>query len=444
MSETEGTLRLADFLEAIPAEGWICCSCTFDAAVLPLEEALANLRAGHAALLEQYPQLRLQLVRADGLLHWRLAPAAECAFERLVAAVPRIDDAVPDTFPLDAAPLWRVRLCARAAAHRTVLRVHVSHALCSGRTLCDILELFLHVAAREPLPPALLAAQHQPLLPPFGKREWFTPELVQSVLSASIQSASAQPAPAYTLSVPASWSRLVPYKMNPDVALPSHVVCRHWRRPLAPVAAFCRRRGVTVQGVLIALVARAYRAYHRGALDARELAAYVPVDVRRAPGTTAAARRTALFFACSGVALVFVQRQRDLLRDVLHCQARLRAVLATDEAARCALVQAHILDERTRRAAFPPGFPNAAVHNIVFASHLGRVCPARADVLLGSSSPVAEDGYWPNLYAYHTDTELYFMFTPPYNVDPAFVAAFHDSAEEMMRFIEEDVGEESM
>lgn len=421
MSETEVTLRLADFLEAIPAEGWICCSCTFDAAVLPLEQALQNLRDSHADLLAKYPQLRLKLVKIDGLLHWKLASEAECAFERLVEAVPSIDDTIPHTFPLDTAPVWRLRLCHREAEHRTEIRVHASHAICSGRTLCDIFELFVHAATNEPLPPALVAAQHQPLLPAFGKKEWFVDTLAADVRP------------------PASWARLVPCRMNPPVALPSHVVCLHWRHPYAPVAAFCRHHGVTVQGVLIAAQERAYRAYHRGALDALPLAAYVPVDVRRTPFAMDAARRSALFFPSSGVALVFVERQRDILGDVCHCQARLRAALTTDEAPRYALVQANILDERTHEIKFPEGFPNASVHNIIFASHLGRVCPTRADVLFGSYSPVADYGYWPNLYAYHTDSELYFMFTPPYNVAPDFVAAVRNSVAEMMAFIEQDV-----
>lgn len=420
MSKTEGTLRLADFLEAIPAEGWICCSCTFDAAVLPLEQALRNLRDGYADLLAKYPQLRLKLVKIDGLLYWKFATEAECAFDNLVEVVPSIDNSIPATFPLDVAPVWRLRLCRREAESKTEVRVLASHAICSGRTLCDIFELFLHVATKEPLPPDFVDAQHQPLLPSFGKKDWFVDQVSSHIHP------------------PRSWERLVPYKMNPAVALPSHVVCLHWRHRYAPVSAFCRRHGVTVQGVLMAIQERGYRAFHQGAIDAMPLAAYVPVDVRRSQYASARGRRSALFFPNSGVVVVFVEKQRDILGDVRHCQERLRAALATDEAPLAALTQANILDERTHQVAFPAHFPNASVHNIIFASHLGRVCPTRHDVLFGSSSPVAAFGYWPNLYAYHTDEELYFMFTPPYNVVPSFVAMVRDSIAEMMEFIERD------
>ena len=96
---TEGTLRLADFLEAIPAEGWICCSCTFNAAALPLEQALQNLRDGYPDLLAKYPQLRLKLAKIGGLHYWKYATEEESAFDNLVEVVPSIDNTIPATYP---------------------------------------------------------------------------------------------------------------------------------------------------------------------------------------------------------------------------------------------------------------------------------------------------------------------------------------------------------
>ena len=299
-----------------------------------------------------------------------------------------------------------------------------SHAICSGRTLCDIFELFLHVANKEPFPQEFVDAQHQePVLPSFGKKDWFVDEVSSNVRPP-----------------PETWKRLVPYKMNPPVELPSHVVCTHWRHSYAPVSKFCRKHNVTMQGVLMAIQERGYRTYHKGAIDAMPLAAYVPVDVRRSKYTTEVGRKSLIFFPNSGVLIVFVEKQGDIMADILHCQEKLREALATDEAPLYALTQANILDEKTHKVTFPDNFPDASVHNIIFASHLGRVCPTRDDVLFGSYSPVAEYGYWPNLYAYHTDNELYFMFTPPYNVDPNFVGMVRDSIAEMMAFIERNVG----
>lgn len=168
------------------------------------------------------------------------------------------------------------------------------------------------------------------------------------------------------------------------------------------------------------------------------LAAYVPVDIRRSKYASELGRKNSLFFPNSGILIVFVEKQHDIMSDIIHCQEKLREALATDEAALCALTQANILDEKTHKVTFPVNFPNASVHNIIFAPHLGKVCPTRDDVLFGSYSPVADFGYWPNLYAYHTDKELYFMFTPPYNIVPTFVNMVRDSIAEMMEFIQKD------
>ena len=417
---TEETLRLADFLEAIPAEGWICCSCTFDAASLSLEQALRNLQDRYSDLLTEYPQLRLKLVKVDGLLYWKYASDEESAIDNLVEVVPSIDNTIPATYPLDAAPLWRLRLCRHEDEGKTEIRVLASHAICSGRTLCDIFELFLHVANNEPFPQEFIDAQRQPELPSFGKKEWFVDAITSNIHP------------------PTSWEKLVPYKMNPPVELPSHVICMHWRYDYAPVARFCRKHNVTVQGVLMAIQERAYRSYHKGAIDSLPLAAYVPVDIRRSPYASEAGRKSMLFFPNSGVVLAFLEKQGDVMRDILHCQEKLREALATDEAPLFALMQANILDEKTHHATFPENFPNASVHNIIFASNLGRVCPTRENVLFGSYSPVADFGYWPNLYSYHTDKDLYFMFTPPYNVDPDFVGAVRDSIDGMVKFIAAD------
>ena len=132
---TEGTLRLADFFEAVPAEWWICCSCTFDAASLSVEQAVRNLRNGYAALLAHYPQLRLKLVKVDDLLYWKFASDDECAFDNLVEVVPSIDNTTPVTYPIDVAPLWRLRLCTREEGRKTEIHIQASHSFCGGRTL---------------------------------------------------------------------------------------------------------------------------------------------------------------------------------------------------------------------------------------------------------------------------------------------------------------------
>ena len=329
-----------------------------------------------------------------------------------LAALPGVDARAPHE------ALYRVRVCACPDAPRTVaLRLEMNHVLCDGRTVFDVLGLFCALAEgrADPVPPA-------PRLPAFGHADWFAPELVAR---------AAGP-------MPASWTR-IPRGRLVAASFPEPAVYRNtvWRCAYAPVRAWCRAHGATVQAVLMALKTRAFRAYS-GLAPATPLAVYAPTDTRALPGATAL-NRASPFFCHAGCSVpLVVGKGGALVRDIEHCAAAWAAALAPDAPSRtdaCGQVlrSARCVDPHTLRFTPDADSPSPFAMHCVAASSIGdaaRTLPGARDVLLGVSYPCTPAFYSLNVYAWHTDDELAVLMMHPSTYDPrfvdAFAAEFHD------------------
>ena len=418
-------LRMGNGCESIPAVGWIATSCTFDSAVITVEQGLANLREGYANLLSNFFQLRLTFKKVGEGLQWQLAHNEDLAFENIVTVVAPPDDDVPEFITLERYPLWRFRLCEikdeKGAATKTHARVLVSHAIADGRSTTEIFELLLSVMMKRPFPERFAKVAGMPaVLHDFTAKSWFTEEITKD------------------MKYPESWDKLTKHKLFPKVELPSHVVNLQWDYDYAPVSAFCHKYGVTVQGILSASQSLALWEYHRGELDSVPLAVYITVDCRRSKYATKAMKEGA-FFSRAGIIFAFVEKQKTLLEHILHCSEQVKKAVVSYEASKSYYLQANFVDEKTGIAHFPQNFPDFSTQNIFCASHLGLICPDLDEVRFNSISPVIEWGYWPNIYAFHTKKVLSFMFTPPYNVDERFVTTVHDMIDKTYSFIKADV-----
>lgn len=413
-------LRLVDAYELGPSTFWLSVSCTFPASTLSPDTAMLNLRQAYPGLLRRYPQLRLKFSEGeDGAMTWQLGTDEDIQFERNVLRVAAPDDAEPLAIKGSERILWYLHVS--EAAGTTKLRVFASHALCDGRSLFDIFELFVCTASREPIAEPMRSVPSEPVLTSsFGKESWFVP---------------------HDWAEPASWKRLVPAHLHPTVKMPSRQINTQWDYKYAPVAAFCTRHGVTVQGVVSALKTRAVRAYNGGVPELSEIAVCTPTDTRCSPYASESHRRDA-FFSSNGYVLVFAKPQGALLADIEQCTKELKEVLKTDESGRMMVPQGHGIDETTHKPVPPSIVPDVNVHNMVCASHIGRVCPTRSNVRLGMFSPVWEPGcYWPTLYAFHTATTLSFMLNNPVNIDKAFVDAIHKEIDDFMELAEREYDE---
>lgn len=431
----------------------IAAGCTVEG--LAVEKALENLDRAFPTILREFPALRLRFETVDGgEKYWAFCHPSELSFADLVSQVDAPDITPPTALPLEEErPLWRVRVSSSSSSSLSAssppsahIRLFVSHSFCDGRTAFDLLCLFVHFATYTDVSAALpsvpepfrsewerrtqLGTLESAVLEgtPYGKREWFTPETTTNMRG-----------------TPASWGRTVPYRLTPTVPVPSYSVATQWDFPYEPVAAFCRKHDVTVQGIVGAVHAHAMRIFNNAEL--KEICVCTPTDTRRYPFTTEEHRKSA-FFGHNGFVLVFVPQQKTLFEEIVASTKELHKVLKTTEAAHTVMFQAGYctppappaaaeekVEEEERDAVVAAPFPDCATRNVVCASHVGRVCSGLkvCELSFMMNNPVAaEGGYWPSLYAFHTDNVLSFSLLHPYNAPSAFVEAVHSTIKEAM------------
>lgn len=412
-------LRKADMFEFGPATLTLAAGCTIDK--LTSEQAFENLRAAFPTMLTDFPELRLRFATVEGGPHWAFSHDSELEFDKLIQLSKEPDTSLPTTLPLEERPLWRVHVfpdkeCAG-------IKVFVSHGFCDGRTLFDILALFAYFASegatpKKPLPAAFagksMKGREDRVLEslPLAKEEWFTQDTVSTLTG-----------------TPASWKRVVECQLTPSVELPSHSVPTQWTFEYRPVVDFCRKHGVSIQGVAGAVEAHAMWAFSGS--DVKEIAVFTPTDMRQYPFSAEAIKKGA-FFGRAGFVLSFVPRRDTLLEEIVGSAESLRAAVSTPEAAQVVLFQSG--SPRAAEGEITP-LPDCGRNNIVYASHIGRVCGAEGlrDPSFAISNPVwGEKGYWPSLYVFHSNDVINFTFVHPHNVCEKFVNAVRDAVKEAM------------
>lgn len=426
-------LQKADMYELGAAGLTIAAGCTVEG--ITSAKALQNLERGFPLILREFPALRLRFETAvddDGATHWAFSHPSELAFAALVGPAESPDTAPPTALPIKEGPLWRLRISTSATTSNAHFRLFTSHSFCDGRTIFDLLSLFVHFATHADASLALpsvpepfrsewerrtrLGTLETDVLEgtPYGKRGWFTPETTAGMRG-----------------TPPSWWRTKPCRLTPTVAVPSYSVATQWSFPYEPVNAFCKGKGVTVQGIVGAVHARAMRVFN--GVNVSEMCVCTPTDTRRYPFTTEEHRRSA-FFGHNGFVLVYVQQKESLLDEIVLCSDELRKVMMTKETAHTVMFQTGCGADSWKEDEIGP-FPDCGSRNVVCASHIGYVCRNMnvCEITFMMNNPVGENGaYWPSLYALHTDKVLTFSLLHPYNAPSEFVEAVHSTIKEAM------------
>lgn len=412
-------LRNADMFEFGPATLTLAAGCTVDK--LTPEQAFENLRAAFPVMLADFPELRLHFATVEGAPHWAFSQDSELEFDKLVQLFTEPDTSLPVALPLEERPLWRVHVFPDAGC--AGVKVFVSHGFCDGRTLFDILTLFAFfaregAAPKSPLPEAFagrsMKGKEDRVLEslPLAKEDWFAPDVVSTLKG-----------------TPASWKRVVECALTPAVELPSHSVPTQWTFEYRPVVDFCKKHGVSIQGLAGAVEAHAMWTFSGS--DVKEIAVFTPTDMRRSPFSAEAIKK-GTFFAHAGFVLSFVPRRDTLLEEILGSAESLRAAVSTPEAAQVVLFQSG--SPRAAEGEITP-LPDCGRNNIVYASHIGRICGVEGlrNPSFAISNPVwGEKGYWPSLYVFHSNDVINFTFVHPHNVSENFVNAVRDAVKEAM------------
>ena len=398
------TIRLSDSIERCGVVQWLSASGTVPKSKFTAKQCYDNLKSHYKSLLLDYPPLRLKLLMKDNLHYWAYATNEEIQFDNLVKIVELpLNDPVPEPFPLDAAPLWRVQFA--EIGEKTKIKVIASHSLVDGRNIFQLLELFSSYALNKELSDKLKMNKNQPLLYNFGKSEWFTKEITDKK--------------GYE---PFGEFNITPIDLFPSFELPSHLINIQWDVPYPPISKFCRKHGITPQAFLMAIQNEAIRIFHKGKLDDTPIGIHIAVDNKGSKYATELLKK-ALFYVQVGIIVPFMENEKDKLLNMKKCYKLLKEHL--DNTMSCDILYfcSNFLDENGKFHPPKKGFDS---ESITFASHIGLVGVGLDDLQFRFYQPVTNNKYKPSLYGYHNKETFSFLLNCPYNTPEEYLKIIKD------------------
>lgn len=412
-------LRIADNLETQPVMGWLSASGCITKKDIKVKDVLQNIRKNYIKILENYPTLRIKLITKNNFPYWVYASNEEIQFDNLIKIVdePLIDD-VPVCYDASIAPLWRVSLS--QIQEKIKIKVIASHAITDGRSIFDLFNLFASYGLNRELNENLKKAMNQPVLYEFGKKDWFTKEIIDRGIDNSFFKDI----------------HIENIGLNPPVELPSHVINPQWDVKYAPISKFCKKYKCSPQAILMAIQNESIRVYHEGKYDDILIPIYIPVDNRNSKYATELFKKS-LFFSHVGIVIVFMEPEEDWLKNIEKCYEQLKIQLNTTRSCDDSYFSSNMRNYETGELKFPENYPNPNTY--VFASHLGLVGEGYENIQFKSYSPVLEGMYWPNLYGYHNKEIFSFMWNGPYNCPEKFFSLIKETSLKYYNLILNDI-----
>lgn len=412
-------IGLADGIEAGPSDEWISAACSIKKDNNnSYQELLNNLKSIYVELLTRFPQFRLKLPLINNLRYWVLLEIEDCPFDSLIKTVEIPKDELPESFPLEELPIWRLYIT-ETNDNKIRFRFSASHSYVDGHSIFSFLDFFIHLAQTKTFSKDFLQAENLPLTISFQKKDLFIKEIGENIQT------------------PESWKKLKPCKLYPDVELPSHCVNTQWDFDYPQISKFNRKYNVTCQALLMTIISRAVRKYNKGKIDDLTLGVYAPVDTRQTKYATDVHKR-GKFFNAAGLVLIFIDKQKSLIDDIIHCKNELKKVLDTTESCTTYVYEEGFVNKEKMEMKFDDNFPMLNNSNLVFASNIGKVCVGKEDVTFHPKSNVNEYGYWTTLYSLNNGKTLSVILVHPYNVDKELINTIHDCVIEMIDFIKND------
>ena len=308
-------IGLADGIEAGPSDEWISAACSIKKENnISYNEMINNLKSIYVELLTRFPQFRLKLPLIDNLRYWVLLEIEDCPFESLIKTEDIPKDKLPDSFPLDELPIWRLYIT-ETENNKIRFRFSSSHSFVDGRSIFSFLELFINLAENKKFTEDFLQAENLPLTNSFQKKNLFTEEIGDN------------------FTTPESWKKLKNYKLYPEVKLPSYCINTQWDFEYSPISKFNRKYNFTCQALLMAIMERAIRKYNKGKIekiDDLTLGVYCPTDTRQAKYAKDIHKK-GKFFNAAGLGIIYINKQNTLMEDIKHCKEELKKLLDTTE-----------------------------------------------------------------------------------------------------------------
>ena len=224
--------------------------------------------------------------------------------------------------------------------------------------------------------------------------------------------------------IPKSWDKFEEMNLYPMPKLPSYSINIQWDFEYEPISKFCRKYNVTCQSILMAIYENTLLNYNL--LDSNcILGCYTPVNTRKSKYATDKYKKN-VFFPGAGLLMVFLEKQKNLIDDILYCKKKLTEGLNTTEPCLAYRTQANSVNKNTFVYNFPKNFPITFNYNLFASSNLGKTCVGMDDLTWRSTSPVDENGYWPNLYCFNNGIIFSIVLVHPYNIDKKYIDCIYE------------------
>ena len=100
----------------------------------------------------------------------------DCPFEKLIKTIEIPKDQLPESFPIDDLPIWRLYIT-ETEDNKIRFRFSSSHSFVDGRSIFSFLELFINLAQNKKFTEDFIKAENLPLTNSFQKKELFIKEV---------------------------------------------------------------------------------------------------------------------------------------------------------------------------------------------------------------------------------------------------------------------------
>ena len=401
-------LRVGDCLETNTVKCWLSASGTLSKTIITSEDFLKHLKDHYKSILTDYPTLRIKLIfKENNLPYWYYATDEEIKFDNLIKIVDApLNDKPPTPNESNESPLWRVDIS--PIDDKIKIRVSASHSIIDGRSLFDLLDLFVSLGLNKEPNERLKKSKHQPVLYEFGKKDWFTKEFYEKGIINPYEKAN-----------------FCQTKINPPVETPSYVINSQWDVAYPPLSKFCKKHKISPQAILMAIQNEAIRTFNKGKIDEIPIGVQIAMDCRFSPYATELFKNS-LFFTHAGISVPVLQPEKDWLKNIKQCAELLKDPSLFIQSCESVYFIANMRNQITGEINQNTKFPNPNCY--VFASHIGLIGDGLDDVQFRMHSSVYKTMYWPNLYGYHNKEIFSFVFEIPYNISEDYFKSVKDTS----------------
>ena len=276
------------------------------------------------------------------------------------------------------------------------LTLFAQHSICDGRTIFNIFDLIRKIIQGKKL------EKINNKLCDFGQKSNFNKKLdIKKILSK-----------------PKKWEEIPKINLLPKINSPIQMVNKHYFYDYNPVKNFCIENKVTIQSMLITIMARAIRKYLKLSNDTK-IYNYTPCDSRASEFATEE-HKNKQFFCVSGALFPFNIYHENIIEDFKESYKQMIIAKNNLENISQILIGASAIDFNSLQF-HDVGIPNNNFA-ITFASHIGKVNGNLP--LFGMFYDCSPDYYAYAFHVVHTDEKIIVNVLKPMNMPKDYCEVF--------------------